>query len=145
MCTALRNKLTALCNEGFPEFVTVIKGPNSLNALNIREKYPTALDLTRATLGDLKQLRSGHKPSNDALALLIELARVSIGIRDRHRLLSLRLEQTQLIKELRLLQEHCYTLDRETTSIVSNAPHRHILTHLSVEATTASVEMCLRS
>src|SRR5258708_23415122 len=90
-------------------------------------------------LDDLKQLRSGHRPSNDALALLIELTRVSIGIRDSHRLLSLRLEQTQLIMELCLLQEHCEKLDQEIACIVDYAREGRILISCSVGATNGAV------
>ncbi len=119
--------------------MAVIKDPNGANALRIREKYPTALELATATLDDLKQLRSGKKPGNDALAHLIEFAQGSIGIRDAHCLLSLRLEQTQLIKELRLVEEHCERLDQEITTIVTTSREGRILTSLSVGPNNAAV------
>jgi transposase len=39
--TQRKNKLTALCDEIFPELTRVVKDPNSLFALALRERFPT--------------------------------------------------------------------------------------------------------
>src|SRR5215471_10355790 len=38
--TQRKNKLTAICDELFPELVRVVKDPNALVALTLREQYP---------------------------------------------------------------------------------------------------------
>lgn len=126
--TQRKNKLTALCDEIFPELTRVVKDPNSLFALALRERFPTPQITATASFTTLQEIRGGARSLSDAkLMELPVLAAQSIGIKDVARLRGLVLEQNQLIKELRLLREHVEQLDCEIVSIVEQAREGQIL------------------
>lgn len=126
--TQRKNKLTAICDEIFPELTRVVKDPNSLFALALRERFPTPQALASASLTTLQELRGGARSlSNAKLLELPTLAAQSIGIKTVTRLRGLVLEQGQLIKELRLLREHVEQLDSEIVRIVEQAREGQIL------------------
>jgi hypothetical protein len=125
--TQRKNKLTALCDELFPEFTQIFKNPNLSTALAIREALPTPHALTLASLVDLCQLRQGCRPSNADLLRLQPLARMSIGTTDAGRLRGLVFEQKQLIKELRLRENHLEQLETEICQIVEQSREGRIL------------------
>jgi transposase len=126
--TQRKNKLTALCDELFPELTRVVKDPNALVALALREKYPIPQALATASLTTLQQIRGGARSLSDAKLLELQrLAAQSIGTKDLARQRGLVLEQTQLIKELRLLREHVEQLETEIVSIVEHAREGQIL------------------
>src|SRR5215472_2023266 len=52
--TQRKNKLTAICDELFPEFTKVFKNPNLQIALDLREKFPTPSAIAAATSGELR-------------------------------------------------------------------------------------------
>src|SRR5437016_873218 len=81
-CTRCKNKLTAICDQLFPELTRTFKDPNGQTALAIRAKYPTAHAVAVATLPDLCALRTGTKPSAANLERLRHLAAQTIGVRD---------------------------------------------------------------
>src|SRR5579884_327157 len=126
------NRLTAICDELFPEFTQVFKNPNKQHALTYREHFPTPASLKEASMADLRALRIRSHPSNKQLALLQQLASESIGIKSTDRQYGLLLEQKQLIAELRLLQSYQADLEREITAIVSDSREGKIL--LSIPA-----------
>jgi transposase len=109
--TQRKNKLTALCDELFPEFSQICKLPNLPSALSLREHFPTPQDMGGTSLTQLQQARVGPYPPDAKLLALQRLAGQSIGTKDSWRRQGLVLEQSQLIKELRLLQEHIEQLD----------------------------------
>jgi transposase len=117
-CTRRRNKLTAICDELFPELVQVFHDPNRSVALTYRERLPTPHALATAPGTALVALRLATHPSDAQLAKLQGLARDTIGTRDLVRQRGLVLEQAQLIAELRLLQTHLQALDREIVQVV---------------------------
>lgn len=126
--TQRKNKLTALCDEIFPELTRVVKDPNALVALALREKYPIPQALATTSLTTLQQIRGGARSLSDAKLLELQrLAAQSIGTKDLARQRGLVLEQTQLIKELRLLREHVEQLETEIVSIVEQAREGQIL------------------
>lgn len=126
--TRRKNKLTAICDELFPEVTRVVKDPNALVALALREQFPTPHALATASLTTLQQLRGGARSLSDAKLLELQrLAAHSIGVKDLARQRGLVLEQTQLIKELRLLREHAEQLETEIASIVEQAREGQIL------------------
>ncbi len=125
--TQLRNKLTALCDEIFPEFTQIFHDPNREVALAFREKFPTPHELATASLSALREARARYFPSEANLLRLQQLARETIGIHNVDRLRGLKLEQELLIKELRLIQEHVERLDTEITDIVKNCREGQIL------------------
>ncbi len=126
--TQRKNKLTAICDEIFPELTRVVKDPNSLFALALRERFPTPQALASASFTTLQEIRGGARSLSDAkLQELPTLAAQSIGIKDVARLRGLVLEQSQLIKELRLLREHVEQLDSEIVRIVEHAREGQIL------------------
>src|SRR5262249_6245370 len=51
--TQCKNKLTAICDELFPELTQVLRNPNSPTALALRAKFPTPQALAAASLADL--------------------------------------------------------------------------------------------
>jgi transposase len=128
--TQRKNKLRALSDELFPELTLICKDPNLPTALAIRERFPTAHAVATASLTALSQVRAGHYPSDGKLVELQELARHSIGIKDANRQRGLVFEQTQLIKELRLIGEHLEQLEAEIAQIVEHCREGKILTSI---------------
>ena len=104
--TQRKNKLTAICDELFPEFTQVLKYPHLPTALAIREHFPTPQALAIAPLAALIALRGKSRPTLAQLERLQLVASQSIGVKDLVRQRGLTLEQGQLIRELHLLQEH---------------------------------------
>jgi hypothetical protein len=77
-------------------------------------------------------LRKGSFPTLRQLVHLQELAAQSIGTKDVNRQGSLVFEQTQLIKELRLIQEHIEQIDTEIQTIVEHSREGQILLSMQV-------------
>jgi len=126
--TQRKNKLTAICDEVFAELTRVVKDPNSLFALTLRERFPTPQALAPVSFTILQEIRGGARSLSDARLLELQgLAAQSLGIKDVARLRGLVLEQGQLIKELRLLREHVEHLDSEIGNIVAHAREGQIL------------------
>lgn len=125
--TRRKNKLTAICDELFPEFTVVFKDPNLPIALALREKFPTPQAVASASLPALREARRRNHPSEAQLALFQQLATQSIGTKDRARQRSLLLEQELLIKELQLLQSHLERLEGEIFQIVQTCREGKIL------------------
>ncbi len=95
--TQRKNKLTALCDELFPELTQVFKDPNLPTALDEAQKdFPHHIPLQRQVLS-----------------------------RSRQR--GLLLEQALLIKELRLIQDHLERLEGEICQIVEQSREGKIL------------------
>lgn len=129
-CTRRKNKLTAICDELFPELVQVFHDPNLPTALAYRERFPTPQALATAPWTALVALRVGNHPSDAQLADLQRLAHTTIGTRNLVRLRGLVLEQAQLIAELQLLQTHLQALDREIVQVVEQTREGIILQSL---------------
>ena len=125
--TQRKNKLTAICDELFPELVQVLKNPNLPIALDLREQFPTPQAVATASPLALRQVRRRNHPSEAEFVLLQQLAAQSIGTKDVARQRGLVLEQSLLIKELRLMQEHMERLDMEVTQIVEHCREGQIL------------------
>ncbi len=125
--TQRKNKLTAICDEVFPELTQVFKNPNLTVALELREKFPTPQAVATASLMELREVRKRNRPSEAEFALLQQLALQSIGTKDVARQRGLILEQTLLIKELRLIQEHLERLEEEICQIVEHCREGKIL------------------
>ena len=126
-CTRLRNKLTAICDELFPEFTQIFRDPNREIALSFRAKFPTPHTIATASLAALRKLRARSFPSEPQLVKLQELARLTIGTKDIDRQRSLILEQELLIQELQLVLEHLERLQTEISDIVTNCREGQIL------------------
>ncbi len=125
--TQRKNKLTAICDELFPELTKVFKNPNLPTALDLREMFPTPQAVATASLPALREVRRRNRPSQADLILLQQLAAQSIGTKNLARQRGLLLEQDLLIKELRLIQEHMERLDMEVAQIVENCREGQIL------------------
>jgi transposase len=128
-----RTKLIAICDELFPEMTRVLKDPNGPTALALRERLPTPAALATASQQLLLEIRGKAYAVSDAKLLeLQQLALQSVGTKDLTRQHGLVLEQTQLIKELRLLQEHIERLENEIKIIVEQAREGLILGSLGL-------------
>lgn len=125
--TQRKNKLTAICDEVFPEFTQICKDPNLPSALALRERFPTPAAIATASLSALQAARVGHHPSDAKLVELQRLAGQSIGTKDLARLRGLIFEQAQLIRELDLLQRHLEQLEAEITQVVEHCREGQIL------------------
>jgi transposase len=125
--TQRRNKLTAICDEIFPEFTRIFHDPNRESALAIREQFPTPHAIATASLAELRALRKGYYPSEAKLVELQQLARETIGTKDIDRQHSLVFAQKQLIKELRVIEENLEQLHEEIGSIVAHSREGQIL------------------
>jgi hypothetical protein len=125
--TQRKNKLTAICDELFPELTQVFKNPNLPTALDLRERFPTPHAMATASLVALREVRKKSYPSEARLVLLQQLAAQSIGTKDIARQRGLLLEQDLLIKELRLIREHMGRLDMEVAQIVEQSREGQIL------------------
>jgi transposase len=111
--TQRKNKLTAICDELFPEFTAILHDPNLPTALAFRETFPTPHALALASFSKLQAIRGATRSLSDSkLHELQRLAAQSIGTRDLVRQRSLVLEQEQLIKELRLQEAHVQQLEQ---------------------------------
>lgn len=124
------NKLTAICDELFPEFTQVFISPNSPSALAFRQKYPTAESVAQASPEDLFAACIHSYPGRKRLARLKELANTSIGTKDDYRRRSLIIEQEQLIAAWYLYQEHVMQLEAEIERIVPTSREGRILLSL---------------
>jgi transposase len=130
--TQRKNKLTAICDELFPEYTQIFKNPNNGTALAIREQFPTPHALATASLTALIKERVYCHPSDAKLAQLQQLALQTIGTKDVARQRCLVLEQKQVIKELKLLQEHIEELDAEIFGIVEQCREGKILMSMQI-------------
>lgn len=128
--TRRKNKLIAITDELFPELTQVIKDTTTATGLALRERFPTPQTVATASLEDLCQVRAGKRPSREKLALLQQLAAHSIGIKEFGRQRGLLLGQSQLVRELRLLQEHIERLEQEIKDIVAQSREGRILTSI---------------
>jgi len=61
--TQRKNKLTAICDELFPELTQVFKNPNLPTALDLREKFSTPQAVATASLIALREVRKKSYPS----------------------------------------------------------------------------------
>jgi len=127
MSTQYRNKLTAICDELFPELVQVFHDPNLSTALAFREAFPSPHAVAVASLNDLRTVRQRNFPSEAQLLHLQQVASETIGVTDLDRQRGLVLEQGLLIKELRLVQEHLENLQMTIADIVQNSREGQIL------------------
>ncbi|GHO60890.1 IS110 family transposase [Ktedonobacter robiniae] len=128
--TQRKNKLTAICDELFPEFTQVFKDPNAALALDLREHFPTPSAIAAATSVELRTVRRRNHPSEAQFVQIQQLARQSIGTKDTARQDSLIVEQTLLIQELRLLQNHLEQLEEKIGQIVEKSREGQILTSI---------------
>lgn len=107
--------------------------PTLPTALALRERFPTPQALASAGLALLQEVRGSAFLLTDAKLLELQrLAAESIGTRDLIRQRGLVLEQTQLIRELKVLQEHIGQLEREMKVIVEQAREGQILCSMGI-------------
>jgi len=126
--TRHKNKLVAIADELFPELTHCYKDVNAPSALALRVAFPTPEAVSTAPLDALVATRTYRRPGRKALANLQELARHTIGTKNVQRIKSLVFEQSQLIKELKLLEEHVDALEKEITPIVQASRDGQIYT-----------------
>jgi transposase len=143
--TQYRNKLTAICDELFPELVQVFHDPNLPTALHFREQFPTPHAIATTSLAALRAVRTKGFPTDAQLLQLQQLARETIGIKDVDRQRGLLFEQGLLIKELQLIQEHLALLQTTITDIVTTCREGQILLSMpptgSIQAATIIATM----
>lgn len=129
--TRRKNKLTAICDELFPECVRMFHNPNGPTALVFRERFPTPATITTARVSALQETRGKARMfSNTTLLELQRLAAGSIGTKDVARQRGLVFEQQQLIEELRLITKHLEALEAEMMQVVEHAREGRILTSI---------------
>jgi transposase len=129
--TQRKNKLTAIYDEMFPEFVRLFRDPNGPTALVFRERFPTPATLTTASLSALQEARGKNRSLSDAkLFELQRLAAATIGTKDAARLRGLAFEQQQLIDEFQVISQHLQALETEMMHIVEHAREGQILTSI---------------
>jgi hypothetical protein len=126
-CTRRKNKLTAICDQIFPELPRVFRDPNSPTALRVRERYPTAAAVADADLEELWAVKGRTHPDRKQLAYLQTLAAQSIGVHDPIRLQGLVFEQEQLIHELQLLERHLEEIECKEEQILQASRQGRIL------------------
>ena len=126
-CTQLRNKLTAICDEIFPELTQIFHKPESRSGSRLSRKVSYPHEVATASLAALREIRHRNFPSEANLLRLQQLARETIGIKNVDRLRGLKVEQELLTKELQLVQEHLELLDAEISDIVKNCREGQIL------------------
>jgi transposase len=129
--TQRKNKLTAICDELFPEFTRLLRNPNLPTALALRSRFPTPADLAAATWLELREARGRTCSVSDAKLLELQrLATQTIGTKDPTRVRSLVIEQRQLIRELDLISQHLAQLETEMIQVVQNSREGKILTSI---------------
>lgn len=123
-----KNKLTAICDEVFPELATIYRDPNRSTALKLREHFPTPAAMAAASLDDLIEVAGKRgRHGVDGMRRLQELARISIGTHEPGRLRGLCFEQQQLIAELHLIDQHIAILESEIEARISPTREGQIL------------------
>lgn len=131
--TQRKNKLTALCDELFPEFTVIFHDPNLPTALTIRERFPTPHAIATTSLTILKELRGNTRCLGELkLVELQRLAAETIGTKDLLRQRGLVLEQSQLIREYNMLQGHIEELEREIKTVIVQAREGQILASMGI-------------
>ncbi len=133
-----KNKLTALLDELFPEFVSVIADPNSQSALALRTAYPTPELIAGASLEELCAARATAYPTVAQLQDLQAKARATIGTKDPARLSTAMIEQRQLIAELQMLLRHRSELDGKIEELIATSREGTILRSLGIGPTQAA-------
>lgn len=129
--TQRKNKLTAICDELFPELTRLLRNPNLPTALALRSRFPTPAELALASSEELREARGRTCSVSDAkLMQLQRLAAQSIGTKDPARVRGLVVEQKQLIRELSLIAEHLAQLETEITLVVEGSREGKILTSI---------------
>jgi transposase len=128
--TQRKNKLTALCDEIFPELTRMLKDPNSQTALALREAFPTPQAVATASLSALQTVRLNRQLTDAKLVELQRLAELSIGVKAPARLRGLAFEQGQLIRELQVIHEHLEQLETEMRQVVAYSREGKILTSI---------------
>lgn len=129
--TQRKNKLTAICDEMFPEFTRVFRDPNGPTALVFRERFPTPAAIATASLSALQEARGKTCMFSDAKLLELQrLAGQSIGTKDLAHLRGLVFEQQQLIEEYHLIVAHLQALEVEMLQIVEHCREGQILTSI---------------
>ncbi|MBA2287518.1 MAG: transposase [Ktedonobacteraceae bacterium] len=128
--TRRRNKLTAICDEIFPEYNQVFRDVNAQVALSYRIAFPTPAALAGASIDALCALRPHNFPSNKQVATLADLAASSIGVRDPGHLRGLLLEQSLLIDELILLRRHLEHIEAEMIAAIEGSREGRIVTSI---------------
>ncbi len=129
--TQRKNKLTAICDELFPEFTHLLRDPNLPTALALRKRFSTPAELAIASFGELREARGRTCSVSDAkLRELQRLAAQSIGTKEPARVRGLVIEQKQLIGELDLIAEHITELDTEIIHVVEDSREGKILTSI---------------
>jgi hypothetical protein len=108
----------------------VYKDPNSRSALALRAAFPTPAALNAASVSALQTARCGTYPSTAKLLELQHLAASSIGTRDAARMRGLTFEQSQLIAEVALLEQHVEALDTEIAQLITHSREGRILTSI---------------
>jgi hypothetical protein len=112
--TRRKNKLTAICDELFPEFADLFRDPNAAGALALRAAFPTPHAMATAALVDLLALRIGNHPSTAKLHQLQGAAATSVGTHDLGRQRGLVLQQRQLVRQCAAAAgAHCRTRRRD--------------------------------
>jgi transposase len=129
--TQRKNKLTAICDELFPEWTHIFRDPNGPTALVFRERFPTPAAIPTASLSALQEARGKTRMlSDERLLELQQVATESIGTKDAARQRGLVFEQRQLIEELRLIIAHLEALETEMMQMVEHAREGQILTSI---------------
>jgi transposase len=140
--TRRKNKLTAICDERFPELTRLLRDPHLPTALALRSRFPTPADLAKASFEELREARGRTCSVSDAKLLdLQHLANESIGTKDPTRLRSLVVEQQQLIQELALIGEHIAQLETEMVAIVESCREGKILLSIPGIGTLAAATL----
>jgi hypothetical protein len=92
--TQRKNKLTAICDEVFPEFTQILKDPNGPTVLQLRERFPIPVALATASLSELQEVRRKARLLSDTKLLEFQqLATESIGAKASARLRALLFER----------------------------------------------------
>jgi transposase len=129
--TQRKNKLTAICDELFPEFTRLLRNPNLPTALALRSRFPTPAELAMASLEELREARGRTCSVSDAKLLELQcMAVYSIGTKEPARVRSLVFEQQQLIAELNLIGKHLEQLASEIVQVVEHTREGKILTSI---------------
>lgn len=92
--------------------------------------FPLPTRLSTAPFSALIALRAKSRPTLGQLEQLQQVASQSIGTREMTRQRGLVLEQSQLIRELRMLQEHIEQLDTEIRRSPEQSREGKILTSI---------------
>ncbi len=122
-----KNRLTAITDLVFPEFLKVYRKPVTLQALKVRRRFPLPGDIAQATYEQIQAASLELSIPEADLIRLQNFARQTIGTKDAGNLQVALLEQTLLIEQFEFFRRQIAEVDKHIEPTISQSREGKIL------------------